>query len=239
MDLARSPEDYARWVVNTPRPAPEPRPNRSYFICATPRCGSWFLSGLLASSGIAGRPHEWFWRDTRASLERAWGVTAADEYVQLVLAAGTTANGVFGAKVMWGALPDLSPFPRPSFIWLRRRDRVAQAVSFAKAVQTGHWHHWDPPPREAPSYRFDVVDTLLREIEDLDRQWERWFASERLEPFELGYEELVADPTAATVRVLEFLSLELPPGVSVRPLTLAPPGGGGDDWAARYREDAR
>ena len=237
MDLARSPEDFARWVVSTPRPSAETPPDRSYFICATPRCGSWFLSGLLASTGVAGRPHEWFWRDTRASLERAWGV-AGDEYVQLVLAAGTTPNGVFGAKVMWASLPDLAPFPRPSFVWLRRRDRLAQAVSFAKAVQTGHWHHWDPEPREVPSYRFDVVDTLLREVEELDRQWEGWFEREGLEPLELGYEQLVGDPVAATLRVLGFLSLELPPGVSIRPLTLGQSGGASEDWAARYREDA-
>ena len=212
-------------------------PRQSYFICATPRCGSWFLSGLLAGTGLAGRPHEWFWRDTRASLERAWAVRDADEYVELVLAAGTT-NGVFGAKVMWGALPDLAPFPEPRCVWLRRRDRVAQAISFAKAVQTGHWHHWDPPPQAEPRYRFDEIDALRREVEELDQAWGHWFEREGVEPLELAYEELVANPRAAVVRVLELLSLDVPPDVTVRPLTRVQRSATAEEWARRYRDES-
>ena len=227
-------ENYARWVVKPPRPADTVLPQRSYFVCATPRCGSWFLCGLLASTGVAGRPHEWFWRDTRASLERGWGVRAA-EYVELVLTAGTTPNGVFGAKVMYGALPDLAPFPEPRFVWIRRLDRVAQAVSFARAVQTGHWHQWDPQPQDDDAeYRFDVVDALFRELEELERGWERWFEQEGVEPLDLAYEDVVADPEGETRRVLKFLSL--PTNVEIRPLTVARRSAG-DDWAARYRTD--
>jgi trehalose 2-sulfotransferase len=239
VEFAASPEEYARWVLGMPRPEIGSRPDQSYLVCATPRCGSWFLCGLLASTGVAGRPHEWFWRDTRASLERAWAVRDADEYLELVLAAGTTPNGVFGAKLMLGSVPDLSAFPQPRLVWLRRRDRVAQAVSFSEAVQTGHWHHWDPPPRAEPSYRFDEIDALLRELEELDRGWVRWFDSLGLEPLELGYEEVVAEPRSEVLRVLEFLSIDAPTDLTVRPLTLAQPGGTSDEWADRYREDVK
>lgn len=231
-------EAYARWVLEPPRPAELVRPRQSYFVCATPRSGSWFLCGLLASTGVAGRPHEWFWRDTRASLERRWSVRSADEYVKLVLAAGMTANGVFGAKVMFGSLPALTPFPRPRFVWMRRRDRVAQAASFAKAVQTGHWHHWDPPPHAAPSYRFDAIDTLLREVEALERGWAEWFARERVEPLEVVYEELAADPEGQTRRVLDLLTVGQPTGDGIRSLTLRGHDDVNDEWSARYRADA-
>jgi trehalose 2-sulfotransferase len=237
VELARSPEDYARWVLHTPRPEAGVRAHQSCFVCATPRCGSWFLCGLLASTGVAGRPHEWFWRDTRSALERAWGVRSGEEYVELVLAAGTTPNGVFGAKVMWGMLPDLSPFPDAQFVWLRRRDRIAQAVSFAKAVQTGHWHGWDPVPRTQPTYHFEEIDTLRSEIDELEAGWEGWFEREGVEPLELAYEEVVATPQAETLRVLDFLSVELPPGVAVRPLTHPASKRTTDEWPARYRRE--
>jgi LPS sulfotransferase NodH len=209
---------YARWVLEPPRPAESVRPQESYFVCATPRSGSWFLCGLLASTGVAGRPHEWFWRDTRASLERAWGVRDKREYLELVLAAGTTSNGVFGAKVMFGLLPGLEPFPRPRFVWMRRRDRLAQAASFARAVQTGHWHHWDPPARAEPEARPDMVEALRAELDELEAGWERWFAERGVEPLEVAYEELAADPAAETRRVLAFLGLPL--DVEPRPLTV-------------------
>jgi LPS sulfotransferase NodH len=183
---------------------------------------------------VAGRPHEWFWQDTEASLMRAWGVAGFDAYLELVLAAGTTPNGVFGAKVMWGHLPELPPFPQPRFIWLRRGDRVAQAVSFAKAIQTGHWHEWDPAPSTAPVFDRGAIETLLREIGEHDRRWADWFAERRVEPLELAFEELVSDPDAQTLRVLDFLGLCLPTGTAIHPLTNSQNDGLDADWCARY-----
>lgn len=211
-------EQYARWVLAPPRPDLRLRPHESYFVCATPRSGSWFLCGLLASTGVAGRPHEWFWRDTRSSLERDWNVADDADYVEHVLAAGTTPNGVFGAKVMFGSLPPLEPFPRPRFVWMRRRDREAQAASFARAIQTGHWHHWDPPPRGEPEDRPDMAVALSDEIEQLEQGWARWFDEHDVDPLEVVYEELAEDPTGHTKRVLSFLGLST--DVEPRPLTL-------------------
>jgi len=104
-------------------------------------------------------------------------------------------------------------------------------------VQTGNWHHWDPEPSTQPTYRFDAIEALLREIDELDACWQRWFEHEGIEPLKLAYESVLADPRAETLRVLEFLSVELPPEVFVRPLTLARPNGSGDDWAERYRDE--
>jgi LPS sulfotransferase NodH len=229
------PDEYARWVLATPKPERAVEPQQSYFVCGTPRSGSWLLCGLLASTGVAGRPHEWFWRDTQASLMRAWDADNFGSYLQLVLAAGTTPNGVFGAKVMWGHLPDLSPFPRSQFVWLRRRDRIAQAVSFAKSVQTGSWHHWDPRPSEEPTFRFEEVDALLRELDEHDRAWAQWFVDASVEPLEISFEDLVADLETETLRVLDFLGLDLPQGTLIRPLTRRQSADVTADWAERYR----
>jgi len=211
-------EQYAHWVLAPPRPELALRPRESYFVCATPRSGSWFLCGLLASTGVAGRPHEWFWRDTRTSLERDWNVSDDADYVEHVLAAGTTPNGVFGAKVMFGSLPPLEPFPSPRFVWMRRRDRQAQAASFARAVQTGHWHHWDPRLRGEPAQRPDMVAALHEEIEQLEGGWEGWFDEHGVHPLEVVYEELADDPVGNTTRVLSFLGLST--DVEPRPLTV-------------------
>jgi len=233
-----TPDEYARWVLATPRPAETVRPQRSYFVCGTPRCGSWLLCGLLASTGVAGRPHEWFWQDTQASLLRAWEVDGFDAYVELVLAAGTTPNGVFGAKVMWGHLPELWPFPQPRFVWVRRRDRVAQAVSFAKAIQTGHWHHWDPAPVAEPVFDLSAIEALIQEVDEHERCWADWFAARRVEPLELSFEDLVSEPEAQTLRVLDFLGLRLPEGVAIQALTHSQNDGLNADWCARYRTAA-
>src|SRR5919201_3330033 len=87
-------EEFAEWVLRPQLPERPARPRSSYFICGTPRSGSWFLCGLLASTGVAGRPHEWFWGDPEEANRRAWGVSDFSEYVARVRDAGTTPNGV-------------------------------------------------------------------------------------------------------------------------------------------------
>jgi LPS sulfotransferase NodH len=58
-----------------------------------------------------------------------------------------------------------------------------------------------------------------------------------VEPLELAYEDVVANSEAETLRVLDFLSVELPPGVMVRPLTHPAPKSSTDEWPARYRRE--
>jgi hypothetical protein len=61
-----------RWVLE-PLPIPDDPPAalRSLLLCCTPRCGSSLLAELLEQTGVAGRPHEWFWRDTVTANTRA------------------------------------------------------------------------------------------------------------------------------------------------------------------------
>ncbi len=82
-----------------------------------------------------------------------------EHWFRYVLQRGTTLNGVFGAKMMWNYLDDFrlrmaelpglsdlsfnerleAVFPRLQIIFMRRRDKVAQAVSLWKAIQTQQW----------------------------------------------------------------------------------------------------
>ena len=107
------------------------RPARAYVVCATPRSGSTLLCEMLADSGIAGRPSEHveelrnrgrpnepreYFADVedRSVLEllpasgpprpHAGGI---EERLAALMSYATTANGVFGTKVMWSYLADL------------------------------------------------------------------------------------------------------------------------------------
>src|SRR4051794_39995083 len=94
---------------------------RAYLICATPRSGSTLLCELLKATGVAGRPEEYF-ETLRATgvprQPRPYFEDVADPAVLDLLSpgepvepetafdpaagrrAGTTPNGVFGAKVI-------------------------------------------------------------------------------------------------------------------------------------------
>jgi LPS sulfotransferase NodH len=169
-------------------------------------------------------------------------------YVDQVLAAGTTDNGVFACKVMWSSMSDLlerlereqltflEVFPAPRFVWLVRDDVAAQAVSWAKALQTGQWHYWDPPP-DGRALQFDdeAIAALAREIEEHNAAWNGWFADIGVTPLVVRFEELVADKEAATSRVLEFLELDLAPGVQVVEQTSSTHDDVNDEWLSWFR----
>lgn len=242
------------------------RAGPSYVICATPRTGSSLLLGLLDSTGVAGHPQAYF----RAPDEPVWAArwqlphSPVDYavYVRAARAAGSTENGVFGAKLMWGTLdevvdklgrvhPDLAgddrallerAFGRLHFVYLRRADVLAQAVSWLRAEQTDTWfvggngeigaHHGNG---RAACFDAEEIGRLIATIEEHNTAWERWFAAVGVAPHRLSYEDVAADPVGATRGVLHLLGLELPPGRTITPWHRRQADALNDEWIERYQ----
>jgi trehalose 2-sulfotransferase len=202
----------------------------TYFVCGSPRAGTSLLAGLLKSTGVAGRPEEYFWRDDMPSWSARWNVSTFGQYVAAALREGTTPNGVFGAKLMWGYMDDFLGrlrdlagasetsdralverfFGGSAFIWIWRGDVVAQAVSWAKAIQTGVWYDQlgDRPVGPA-EFDFHQIESLAHQAAAHNRAWRRWFAANKVEPLGVQYEELVSDKVGVARRVLTFLGVEV------------------------------
>lgn len=211
----------------------------SYLICATPRSGSTLLCGLLDSSGVAGHPASYFNRKSVDDYADAWRIARPREgrideaFVQAALTAGRTPNGVFGGRVMAETVPELisglaavaarpaatevdllsAQMGRLRFVHLRRCDVVAQAVSWARSLQTHFWHPGEAvaPAGQDPHYDEELIGRLVATIERAEAEWAGWFAAHRIVPCEVTYEELAADPPGTAQRVLDHLGLEVPP----------------------------
>ena len=169
--------------------------------------------------------------------------------------AGTTPNGVFGAKLMWGyfgdfvsllrnvpaysrlPLADLLPdvFPELTFVRVVRANKVRQAVSLWKAVQTATWRQEDasagngvsddgaPPYKNfladhRPQLRFHygAIEHLLQRILIEEAHWDAFFEHARIKPVLVLYENFAADYEAATRSVLDRLDLDAARGSSDR-----------------------
>ncbi len=211
----------------------------SWLLCATPRSGSTLLCGLLESSGVAGHPASYFNRRGLHDYATNWGVDQSvrgridSAYVQAALAAGRTPNGIFGGRLMAESRPELladlaaaadkpaselellnNHFGRLRFVHLRRVDAVAQAVSWAKSLQTHFWHPGErvEPGAEDPHYDEELIERLVHTIERFEADWSSWFAEQHIAPCEVTYEELAADPRSVAHQVLDFLDLQVPAG---------------------------
>jgi len=200
-----------------------------------------------------------------------WSRTAYDRYVEWALEAGTTPNGVFGAKLMMGyfgdfvsllrnvpayrdlPLSDLLPavFPDLTFVRVVRANKVRQAVSLWKAVQTATWRQneaeiagdGDEPYRSflhqnRPQLQFNYVaiEHLLEGLLAEEAAWDTFFEHTQIKPVLVLYENFAADYETSTLNVLERLGLEPPDGLELTPRMKSQSDGINDDWTRRYSE---
>jgi LPS sulfotransferase NodH len=234
----------------------------------------------LRRSGVPRRPHEYFDPERhpniverlafREMLEGApkpnplWHPDTYDQYLEWALNEGTTPNGVFGAKLMWGylgdfaellrgidgmagrSLPDLlsRAFPGLRYVQITRRDKVRQAVSLWKAVQTQAWQrdagasddgHDGRLPE--PVFSFRAINYLMRELTAHDASWDAYFLGLGYEPLKVTYEEL-ADSTEGVVHnVLEHLGIAAPQNLQIGPPRLSVQANEVSElWVARVLE---
>lgn len=206
----------------------------TYFICATPRCGSSLLAEALKNTGIAGRPEEYFWRGDEVAWKERWGVSTNADFLSAAIRQGTTRNGVFGAKVMWGYFDDFinelrhmlsdsemtapvllsAIFPNLHYIWITRHDKVRQAVSHWKAIQTGVWALYMDGPAATiegePVFDFEAIDFLVQEIIAHESAWGEYFAVCGVKPYTVIYEELETAYEETALQILQYMHIPYP-----------------------------
>jgi LPS sulfotransferase NodH len=198
------------------------------------------LADALSATGVGGRPEEYYWEEFRESYLDQWGRPPIDTYADFLshsFHAGTTPNGVFGAKLHWTELDELlerlaelpeSPpgesddellcrwFPEPRYVYLHRVDKVRQAISLFRASRTAEWYHVDgeasrqPRPLEPDWGQIHTLELMLRNHE---QAWRDWFADQAIDPLEIVYEDLVSDYEQCVRATLEYLDLaaDVPP----------------------------
>ena len=92
-----------------------------------------------------------------------------------------------------------------------RRDRVAQAVSWYRAIQTGVYvgrHGKGGGEAEALRFDYGKIRHLFSAITSSENGWGSFFSSNGLTPLVLYYEDLAARYVDTVRSVLDFLRLD-------------------------------
>jgi LPS sulfotransferase NodH len=245
---------------------------RSYILCASPRTGSTLLCDLLASTGVAGRPDSFFRRQSVSWWAAHLGVPdpsasaqpdAHRRFLKAVLAEGRGSTGIFGLRLMQETVADLSArlgplypdlqgdaarfdraFGPTLYIHLSRPDKVAQAISFARAVQSGLWHRAPDgteierlSPPETPKYDAKLLRRLVGDFEAFDAAWTLCFARQGIAPLHVSYDDLSAGPSLVLAEILERLGLDPALASGVTPGVARLADDVSLDWHRRYRAD--
>jgi LPS sulfotransferase NodH len=147
-----------------------------------------------------------------------------------------TPNGVLGSKMMWNDFDRLrssvrSPsvenaglefmrttFPAAQYVWLRRKDKVRQGISWWRAGVTGQYTLRPDQEAMQPTPDVEQIVRLVRFAEQCEDGWRQWFASTGIQPCEVIYEDLVRDRLTTANKVLGFLRLPLLEAGSLPPV---------------------
>jgi len=166
---------------------------------------------------------------------------------------------VFGSKLMWRQLPELHAlatelpeyaglepgelvtrmFDNPAYVWMTRRDKVRQAVSMWRALQTRSWRagHGRDEPVEL-HYRYEGIDHLVDGLETDDAEWCEFFTRQATEPLVIGYEDdLERDRERTIGAVLEWIGVSAPGDWRAAEPTQRQADALSDEWAAAYHRD--
>jgi LPS sulfotransferase NodH len=241
----------------------------SYLICCSERTGSTLLGNALIGMGLAGRPRSYFNRVAHFNprIQRVLGNAKDDDnYLDKVIVAATTPNGVFGAKVHWehflnlvakvergsragnGAVPASVPehlrvrFPDLRYIWLVRKNAVARAISHYRVKKTHLWQldsRWvtdDTGGEGEPAFDFDEIKAFVRRGQAEDAHWRQYFQQHDIQPLEIIYEEMVQDLEGTVRRVLGFLGIPAENAAMPLPNLRKQAGGRSREWEIRYRQ---
>lgn len=233
-------------------PGPVPL-RKSYIVASTDRSGSTFLCSMLWRTGVLGAPAE-YWNNRNRTKSKTIGVqmmerleaSSPDDYLTKLLACRTSANGVFGVNVHYFDFEEaLSLHPKMlerllplTYIYIRREDKIAQAVSMVKAAQTGAWVSLANPKSENLQYDRDLISRCLSFVEQQDRGWARWFEQNNISPFVVIYESFAAHPSIIVRSITELLGVQSdPPQQVLTPQFDKQSDDISREWITRYRRE--
>lgn len=234
-------------------PAWEGPPARQYLLATVPRTGSTFVSHLLWRTGCLGAPLEYLNFEPTGPYGHASGSPGEQQRLwQAALARRTSPNGVFGLKgfppqfeelqqsnpaLLGQVMRTMVPSREGSrIILLRRRDRAAHAISYARAILSGIWRQeQERGGRVEPEYSPVAVERAGRLIEAQEGAWTAMMRDLGIAPLELWYEDAMTDPDATIAAVAGYLEVELHPAAAVEvPRIERQSQAGARAWAERH-----
>ncbi len=202
----------------------------SYMICATPRSGSTLLCEALRNSGLAGNPDEYFGPMHVKRWNEKWRTESKSAYLARVIEQGKGENGVFGCKVMrvyWQNIIEFLQdatklptsqenellnhcFPNLRYVWITRRDKVRQAISWMKFLQGAAWYWEDEKPQQIENWAFkpDVIREFIIQTATHETAWQAYFRKNAIQPYIVVYEDFVTAYEKTAEEIVAYLGID-------------------------------
>jgi len=212
-------------------------PRNSYILFFSPRSGSNLITTQLQSISF-GNPFEAFHHNQKRLNERyGWKIYPSDPvgYFRQAYQA-LTINDVFGVKITWKQyntfisilrqivgieseeLNDFETieifFPNVKYLFLKRRNKIKQAISYSKGMQTGIWKATKEEMEVNQEYivppQYDQlhIECCLDELLVSDEGFEQLLAAYLEEHHKIWYEDIAKNFTEEMLKIYEYIGVD-------------------------------
>lgn len=193
---------------------------RSFTIAFTMRSGSNEICNLLARNGL-GTPSEFF----QKPLPPGNSGLVLDTFTRIINR--YQLGGIFGSKMsndhraaldekLGTAIPGYSRIddvlPNHRWVWLIRKDKILQAISWCRAESSNSWALNEGQKQKSADYKYDFLHILSRVmlIYSAELSWEQYFRRYEIQPLIIYYEDFFRDVDQQLRRLVDHLG-GLPP----------------------------
>lgn len=188
-------------------------PATQLMIATMPRSGSTAFCLELWRTGLLGAPLEYV-NPKMTSLEPRWRGLCDQElkYWKALQRCRTGPNGVFSYKffvheyveVLRDRPKLISAISPTHVVYLTREDKVAQAISYSKAIRSGAWFA-NVARKKSCEYDEAHIQECMNALSRQEQAWEHVFDVTCTRPLRVTYEEFVAAPNAVVQAILKYV----------------------------------
>jgi len=232
-------------------------------IAATHRSGSYLACDWLSQLGGIPFAEEYLNFNLLAARQE---LRLADdlprlEVLECLMGHQRAAAKRFAVKAMWPAFESLftqvaadseGPVVDPlgnaldilgdvQILFVRRKDKAKQAVSFEKAKQQGVWRSekHDAGLDATLVYNYSRILDCWNQVHQDEAGWLHFLQERKLPYYEIWYEDMVADPMGVVGNALHFLGAELNPDVVIQSRYQKLSSGLNAEWLERFQRRQR
>lgn len=190
-----------------------------YVIAFTPRSGSSWLTEVLTNTKYHGFPAEWLNHNIVKNIVTKnphFNFDHIDRYLVRLFNQKSSKNNTWGMETTWFQYElflqmqsnfDFTKITK-NWIWLRRKDIVAQGVSLYKAVESEHYHSTEKPTaKKIVKYNNQEINRWIKHILNQEVGFNNYFQNNNIKPLVIWYEDMMANKSDTLQQISSHLNI--------------------------------
>lgn len=218
------------------------KPSKILIIASTGRCGSHMLGHVLHKTNCFGFPLEYANPANLAEWKKRLGKKNLPDVLTEIQKRRTSPNGIFAIKIHYSHLKQFGGFhqlakffPNAYYLHLSRNDILRQAVSLAKAKQTGVWIAGQKPVNNYPTYIFKEIDRCLRQTILDNSSWRYVLAANGCNYIDMKFEMVLNNLIPSIKKIASFMDVFIDPEkIPEEPVTKKQSSDMNSIWAEKF-----